>query len=363
MEKLKIGISIGDINGIGLEIILKTLSNPKILDFCTPIVYGSSKVVSYHKNIVGIEFPFQSTRSAQQLIPDKINVVNCWQDNVNITLGKPSEISGMYAIKALEMAVQELKHGLIDALVTAPINKYAMQMANFPFPGHTEYLTKELGNGSDSLMLMVNDSLRIGLVTNHLPVREIADAITPALVAKKLRILNETLRVDFGIDRPTIAILGLNPHAGDEGVIGDEEEKIIRPIVAEAKERGMLVMGPFPADGFFGSGQYRKFDAILAMYHDQGLIPFKALSFGSGVNFTAGLDYVRTSPDHGTAYDIAGTNEADPSSFREALFMAIEIAKNRYEYAHDHANPLVRKEKVREEETNEAMLGAEREEL
>lgn len=363
MEKLKIGISIGDMNGIGLEIILKTLSNPKILDFCTPIVYGSSKVVSYHKNIVGIDFQFQSTRSAQQLIPDKINIVNCWQDNVNITLGKPSDVSGMYAYKALEMAVKELKHGLIDALVTAPINKHAMQMADFPFPGHTEYLTHELGNGSDSLMLMVSDNLRIGLVTNHLPLRKVAEAVTPGLVAKKLRILQDTLRVDFGIDRPTIAILGLNPHAGDEGVLGDEEETIIHPIVAEAKERGMLVMGPFPADGFFGSGQYRKFDAILAMYHDQGLIPFKTLSFGSGVNFTAGLDYVRTSPDHGTAYDIAGKNEADPSSFREALFMAIDIAKNRYEYAQDHANPLVRKEKIREEETDEAMLGAEREEI
>jgi 4-hydroxythreonine-4-phosphate dehydrogenase len=362
MEKLKIGITIGDINGIGLEIILKTLSNPKMLDFCTPVVYGSSKVVSYHKNIVGIDFPFQSTRSAQQFFADKVNIVNCWQDNVNITLGKPSELSGLYAFKALEMAVTELKHGLIDALVTAPINKHAMQLANFSFPGHTEYLTKELGNGSDSLMLMVSDNLRIGLVTNHLPLRRVAEAVTPAAVAKKLRILNETLRVDFGIAKPTIAILGLNPHAGDEGVLGDEEENILRPIVAEAKERGMLVMGPFPADGFFGSGQYKKFDAMLAMYHDQGLIPFKALSFGSGVNFTAGLDYVRTSPDHGTAYDIAGKNEADPSSFREALFTAIDIATNRYTYARDHANQLVRKEKVREEETDEAMLGAAREE-
>lgn len=359
MKKLRIGISIGDINGIGLEVILKTLSNPDILNFCTPVVYGSSKVVSYHKNIVDIDFQFQSTRSAQQVTPDKINIVNCWQDNVNITLGKPSEISGMYAFRALEMAVQELKHGLIDALVTAPINKHAMQMANFPFPGHTEYLTKELGNGSESVMLMVSDNLRIGLITNHLPIREVADAITPELIAKKLRILNETLRIDFGIDKPTIAVLGLNPHAGDEGVLGDEEETIIHPVIQEAKEKGILAMGPFPADGFFGSGQYKKFDAILAMYHDQGLIPFKALSFGNGVNFTAGLDYVRTSPDHGTAYDIAGKNEADPSSFREALFLAIEIAKNRYEYAEDHANPLVRKEKLREEEGDEAMIGEE----
>lgn len=363
MEKLKIGISVGDINGIGLEVILKTLSNPKILDFCTPVVYGSSKVVSYHKNIVGIDFQFQSTRSAQQVIFDKVNIVNCWQDNVNITLGKPSEISGMYAIKALEIAVKELKHGLIDALVTAPINKHAMHMANFPFPGHTEYLTQELGHGGESVMLMVSDNLRIGLVTNHLPLRKVADAITKNLIAKKLLILHDTLKVDFGIEKPTIAILGLNPHAGDEGVLGDEEENLIHPVIHEAKEKGILAMGPFPADGFFGSGQYRKFDAILAMYHDQGLIPFKALSFGSGVNFTAGLEYVRTSPDHGTAYDIAGKNQADPASFREALFLAIDIAKNRYEYAKDHANPLIRKEKIREEETNEAMLGAEREEI
>lgn len=363
MEKLKIGISIGDINGIGLEVILKTLSNPRILNFCTPIIYGSSKVVSYHKNIVGVDFQFQATRSAQQLIPDKINIVNCWQDNVNITLGKPSEIGGRYAYTALEIAVRELKNGLIDALVTAPINKHAMQMADFPFPGHTEYLTKELGNGDESLMLMVSENLRIGLVTNHLPLRHVGGAITKGLVTKKLQLLHDALRVDFDIDRPVIAVLGLNPHAGDEGVLGDEEETIIRPVIHEAKEKGMMVMGPFPADGFFGSRQYQKFDAILAMYHDQGLIPFKALSFGSGVNFTAGLEYVRTSPDHGTAYDIAGKNEADPSSFQQALFLAVEIAKNRNEYAQNHANPLIRKEKIREEEGDEAVIQEEGEEL
>lgn len=356
MDKLRIGISAGDINGIGLEVILKTLSNPMILDLCTPVVYGSAKVVSYHKNIVNIEFPFQSIRSAQQIVLDKINVVNCWQENVNITLGNPSELSGKYAFRALEMAVKELQHGLIDALVTAPINKYAMQMADFPFPGHTEYLTHELGNGGESVMLMISDTLRIGLVTNHLPIRNIADAITKETVAKKLHILHDTLKIDFDIERPTIAILGLNPHAGDDGVLGDEEETIIRPVIHEAKEKGIFAMGPFPADGFFGSGQYKKFDAILAMYHDQGLIPFKALSFGSGVNFTAGLDYVRTSPDHGTAYNIAGQNLADPSSFREALFLAIDVAKNRYEYAKNHENPLIRKEKVREEDTGEAIV-------
>ncbi len=350
MNKLKIGISIGDINGIGLEVILKTVSNKKILDFCTPVIYGSSKVVSYHKNIVNVDFQFHSTRTAQHLQEDKVNIVNCWNDNVNITLGKPTEPGGKYAYMALEEAVKELQHGLIDALVTAPINKYAMQMANFPYPGHTEYLTKELGEGKESMMLMVSDSLKVGLVTNHLPLREVADAIGKELILKKIKILNQSLKVDFGIDRPTIAVLGLNPHAGDDGVLGDEEDQYIRPAIAEAKDQGFIVMGPYPADGLFGSGQYKKFDAILAMYHDQGLVPFKALSFGSGVNFTAGLNYVRTSPDHGTAYDIAGKNEADPASFREALFLALDIARNRREYTEAHANPLVRKERKREDE-------------
>ncbi|MBK7872462.1 MAG: 4-hydroxythreonine-4-phosphate dehydrogenase PdxA [Saprospiraceae bacterium] len=350
MEKLKIGISVGDINGIGLEVILKTVSIKKILDYCVPVIYGSSKVVSYHKNIVNIDFQFNSTRSAQHLQDDKVNIVNCWNDNVNITLGKPTETGGAYAYKALEEAVKELQHGLIDALVTAPINKHAMQMANFPFPGHTEYLTQELGEGKKSLMLMVSETLKVGLVTNHLPIREVAEAITKELILEKIQILNESLKVDFGIERPTIAILGLNPHAGDEGVLGNEEEELIRPAIVAAKEQGILAMGPFPADGLFGSGQYKKFDAILAMYHDQGLVPFKALSFGSGVNFTAGLGYVRSSPDHGTAYDIAGQNQADPASFREALFLALDVARNRRDYAAAHANPLVRREHKREEE-------------
>ncbi len=348
MEKLKIGISIGDFNGIGLEVIIKTLANPAILNFCTPVIYGASKVVSYHKNIVGIEFHFQSIRNAQQALPDKINVVNCWQDNVSITIGKPTETSGKYAWKALEIAVDELRQGMIDALVTAPINKHAMHMSGFPFPGHTEYLAHELG-GSEGLMLMTSDSLRIGLVTSHLPLREVAAAIHTELLEQKLSLLHQSLVVDFGVARPTIALLGLNPHAGDEGAIGHEELDILQPVVQTAKEQGLLVMGPFSADGFFGSGQYKKFDAILAMYHDQGLIPFKTLYFGHGVNYTAGLPFVRTSPDHGTAFDIAGKNEADPTSFREALFLALDIARNRTTYAADHANPIVRKEKQREE--------------
>lgn len=339
MEKLRIGISIGDMNGIGLEVILKTLTNAKIAELCTPIIYGSTKVVSYHKNIVNVDFHFQSLRDAERPHPGRVNIVNCWQESVNITLGKPTDAGGQYAHQSLDCAVTDLKNGLLDALVTAPINKEAMHMANFPYPGHTEYLTKVLG-ASESLMFMISDSLRIGLVTNHLPLEQVAGAITKERIIDKLNIMNESLKMDFGIERPTIAVLGLNPHASDNNTIGDEEEKIIRPAVVESKKKGMMVVGPFAADGFFGSGNYKKYDGILAMYHDQGLIPFKLLSFGSGVNFTAGLSCVRTSPDHGTGYDIAGTNAADPSSFRRALFAAMDIARNRKDYIEMHANPL-----------------------
>ena len=349
MDKIRIGISIGDINGIGLEVILKTLNDNRILNNCTPVIYGSSKVVSYHKNIVGLEtFQFNTAKSGDRLKMDRINVVNCWQDNVNITLGKISDSSGKYAKISLDQAVIDLKNGYIDALVTAPINKKAMEMASFNFPGHTEFLTHEF-EVKESLMLMVNEGLRVGLVTNHLPLREVPDAISRELINTKLDLLNTSLQVDFGIDRPTIAILGLNPHASDDGVIGEEEEKVIRPVVIEAKKKGVLAMGPYPADGFFGSSQYRKFDGILAMYHDQGLIPFKALSFGNGVNYTAGLPIVRTSPDHGTAYEIAGKNVADHSSFRQALFQAIDIARNRQDYKEMTANPLKKKKHLVEE--------------
>ena len=343
MEKKKIGISIGDINGIGLEVILKTLDNKAITDMCIPIIYGSSKVVSYHKNIVGLDhLHFQSIGSAERPFSGKVNVVNCWEENVNITLGKASKDGGTYAIKSLNAATQELKLGMLDALVTAPIHKKIMQDAGFQYPGHTEFLTDELG-GKESLMLMVNGDLRIGVVTNHLPLKDVAAAITKEQIIKKLKILHQTLKKDFGKEKPTIAILGLNPHAGDDGMLGEEEEKIIRPVVIESKKRGMIVNGPFSADGFFGSGQYRKFDAVLAMYHDQGLIPFKTLSFGEGVNFTAGLSAVRTSPDHGTAFDIAGANIADPSSFRHALFLAIDLATNRKNYIESHENPVVKR--------------------
>lgn len=340
MEKMKIGITVGDINGIGLEVILKTLSDEKMLRFCTPIVYGSSKVVSYHKNIIDTDFHFHQIQDADQAREGEVNILNCWQENVNITLGKVSEEGGKYALYSLQSAVYDLRDGKVDALVTAPINKEAMKLSGFPHPGHTEYISEQLGGSS--LMFMIYDDLRIGLVTNHLPVHEVAQSITQEAVLGKIKTMEDSLRRDFGFERPTIAVLGLNPHAGDGGAIGPEDEEIIRPAVAECKASGSLVMGPFPADGFFGSGQFRKFDGILAMYHDQGLVPFKLLSFGKGVNFTAGLGGVRTSPDHGTGFDIAGKNEANPTSFRQALYAAIDISRHRKQYVADHANPLNR---------------------
>ncbi len=343
MERLKIGISIGDFNGVGLEIILKTLGHKKVLDFCVPILYGSSKVVSYHKNIVGSNLQFQTIKSVDKHFAGKVNIVSCWNENVTITLGKPSEISGKYAIQSLDAAANDLRDGHLDALITAPINKHAMQLAGFSFPGHTEYLTNKF-ESEESLMFMVSDHLRVGLVTNHLPLGDVTAALTKEKIVRKLKIMNESLKMDFGIERPSIAILGLNPHAGDQGLLGDEEEKLIRPVIIENKKKGMLVMGPFSADAFFGSGQYTKFDGVLAMYHDQGLIPFKALSFGKGVNFTAGLEGVRTSPDHGTAYDLAGKNQAEHSSFMNALFKAIDISRSRKDYLESRKNALVKRD-------------------
>jgi 4-hydroxythreonine-4-phosphate dehydrogenase len=339
MEKLKIGISIGDINGVGLEVILKNLSNQNLAQMATFIIYGSAKVVSYHKNIVELDLHYHQAQNIDRIHRDKVNVINCWNENVNITLGKATEDGGKYAIQSLEAATSDLRHGLIDALVTAPINKEAMQMARFPFPGHTEYITEKM-EARESLMFMVHDDIKVGLVTNHLPISEVKEHINKGLIMKKIRLLEDSLRMDFGIERPTIAVLGLNPHAGDGGAIGKEDEEIVRPAIVELKKKGIIVMGPFPADGFFGSEQYKKFDAVLAMYHDQGLVPFKLLSFGQGVNFTAGLSAVRTSPDHGTAFDIAGQNLANEASFRKAIFCAIDFVKNRKTHFENHANPL-----------------------
>ena len=352
MSKPIVGISTGDMNGIGLEVIIKSLQHEKVTELLTPVIFGSAKVVAYHKNIVDRGFQFNSINHLDQVHPDRVNVYNCFREKLNIELGQPTPESGRYAYESLKAATELLAKGEIDALVTGPINKEAMQAADFPFPGHTEYLTQEL-RAPDSLMFMVSDTLRVGLVTNHLPISAVAQHVTKQAILSKLKLMETSLRMDFGLERPLIAVLALNPHAGDGGVIGDEDDRIVRPAVVEAKKGGSLVFGPFPADGFFGTGEYTKYDAILAMYHDQGLVPFKALSFGKGVNFTAGLRGVRTSPDHGTAYDIAGQNAADHQSFQQALFLAKDIARRRKIYLEEHENPLRISKKRKDRETDE----------
>ncbi len=349
MAKLKIGISIGDINGIGLEVILKTIAPAGFLRLCTPIIYGSTKIVSFHRHLAGVEdFKFQALKNtAEGCNTDVINIVDCWEEGVTPDLGKVTENGGKYAIASLEAATNDLMAGHIDALVTAPIHKNAMQLAGFPYPGHTEYLTDKFA-AAQNVMLMVQDDLRIGLVTNHLPVQDVAAAITKELVLEKIKIMHQTLRADFGIDAPRIAVLGLNPHAGDGGVLGTEEQTHILPAVAAATAQKIMAIGPYSADGFFGSGNYKHFDGILAMYHDQGLVPFKTLAFGGGINYTAGLPFVRTSPDHGTGFDLVGNRKADESSFRQALFMAIDIVQHRAAYSERNANPLIRHELQRE---------------
>ncbi|MEM9884919.1 MAG: 4-hydroxythreonine-4-phosphate dehydrogenase PdxA [Bacteroidota bacterium] len=344
MTKIKIGISLGDINGVSAEVILKTFSDKRILELCTPIVYGSSSILAHYKKMVKIDLSYNSVKSVEQIEATRLNVLNCWEEKVDITLGKPTKESGQCAIHALDSATSDLGEQKIDALVTAPINKEAMKMANFAFPGHTEYLSEKFAK-KDSLMFLVNDGFRVGVVTGHIPLGKVVEHVRKEAILGKIKLMNQSLRVDFGIDRPKIAVLGLNPHASDNGVMGKEEEQIIRPAIIQAKKNGMLAMGPYAADGFFGSGLYRKFDGILAMYHDQGLIPFKALSFNAGVNYTAGLDVVRTSPDHGTAYDIVGKNEANPASFRKAVFTALDIAKNRKLHEELNENKLEKRSK------------------
>lgn len=351
-QPVRIGISHGDVNGISYEIIIKTLSDTRILDFFTPIVYGSSKVASYHKKLLGIhDFNFHVIRSADQAMPGKANLVNIFHEEIKIDLGQTTDIAGQAAYKALEAATDDLASGQIDALVTAPINKQNIQSADFGFPGHTEYLTKKFG-AEESLMLMVSNDTRIGVITGHIPLREVPGNISRDRILQKVRILNNSLKKDFGIQKPRIALLGLNPHAGDKGVIGIEEEEVIIPSIQQAFDEGILVFGPYPADGFFGSDSFSHFDGILAMYHDQGLIPFKTLSFKSGVNFTAGLPVVRTSPAHGTAFDMAGKNMATPDAFRESVYLALEIARNRKLHDEISANPLTARQDSEDNDTD-----------
>ncbi len=339
-HKIKIGISQGDINGIGYEVIMKTLSDNRILDMCTPIVYGSPKVAAYHRKALEMNnFNFNNIRSANEADPKRANIINCIDDNIRVELGKSSEIAGEASYMALEASVRDLKDGLIDALVTAPINKDNIQSDKFNFPGHTEFLAQQF-ESDDYVMLMVSEMMKIGIVSTHVPLTKVPEFITKDLILKKLRIISRTLEEDFSVKKPRIAVMGLNPHAGDGGLLGTEEKEIIAPAIELAKEEGILALGPYPSDGFFGSGDYTKFDAILAMYHDQGLTPFKLASFEKGVNYTAGLPVIRTSPAHGTAFDIAGEGKASPDSFRQSLYLAIDIYKSRKLYQEISKNPL-----------------------
>ena len=339
-NKPTIGFTCGDVNGIGLELIIKTVADPRLLEICTPIIFASNKVINfYRKGIPDLNFSFTILKDISRVNHKQINVFNCWEEEVAITPGVMNELGGRYAIKSLTAAAQALKEGKIQGLVTAPMHKKNVQSTEFTHTGHTPYL-KQLFAAKDVLMLMTSDNLKVGLVTEHVPVKDIAQHITRENVMSKLQILHASLQKDFGIDKPRIAVLGLNPHSGDEGLIGREEEEIIKPAVKDAKHQNMLVVGPFSADAFFARAQYEKFDAVLAMYHDQGLIPFKSLSIGEGVNFTAGIQGVRTSPDHGTAFDIAGKDRADESSFRAAVFTAVDIINFRKDYEQNRKNPL-----------------------
>ena len=339
-NKIKVGITQGDVNGIGYEVILKAFENPTMLELCTPIVYGSPKVMTYHRKALELETTFTIIGSASEAVHGKLNVVNCCDDEVKVELGKPSKESGKAAFDALERAMKEYKEGKYDVLVTAPIHKQMIQSESFTFPGHTEYIEQSVGDGAKALMILANSTLRVALATGHIPVSQVATALTKELIEEKLQLFNTALKGDFGIGAPRIAVLALNPHAGDGGVIGTEEATVITPAIKAMREQGILCYGPFPADGFMGSGAFSHFDGVLAMYHDQGLTPFKVLAMEDGVNFTAGLPIVRTSPDHGTAFDIAGKNEASADSFRQALYMAIDIYRNRKNDEEAHRNPL-----------------------
>jgi 4-hydroxythreonine-4-phosphate dehydrogenase len=334
------GISHGDINGIGYEVIIKALMDNAINDMCVPVVYGSPKVAAYHRKALNINnFSFNNIRSVEEANHKKANLINCLDDNIRVELGKSTLHGGEAAFISLERAVTDLKNGKIDVLITAPIDKKNIQSEKFQFSGHTEYLKSKAG-ADDVLMFMISESMRIGIATGHVPLKEVSEMITLELILKKLRLMNQSLILDFGIRKPRIAVLGLNPHAGDSSLLGKEEAEVIAPAIQQALKENLLIFGPFPADGFFGAGSFSKFDGILAMYHDQGLTPFKALSFDTGVNFTAGLPFIRTSPVHGTAFQIAGKGEASENSFRQAIYLACDIFRNRQMYNEIARNPL-----------------------
>jgi 4-hydroxythreonine-4-phosphate dehydrogenase len=342
-ENIIVGISIGDLNGIGSEVVLKTFEDSRMLEFCTPVIFANVKIISAIKKTFESTAAIHGIDTLEQIVIGKINVINVWREHLELNYGTNDDALGKYAIKSFVSATKALKEGKVDVLVTAPINKYNIQSDDFKFPGHTDYLNQELTG--DALMFMVQDNLRVGLLTDHIPVNEVASHLTEQLITQKIETINQSLIQDFSINKPKIAVLGLNPHAGDGGVIGKEDDTLLKPVIKKLFEKGTLVFGPYPADGFFGNSQYEKFDAVIAAYHDQGLIPFKTLSFGNGVNYTAGLDKIRTSPDHGTAFDIAGKGIANHNSFKEAVFLAIDIYNSRNEYVEISNNPLKTKEK------------------
>ena len=340
-NKLRVAITHGDINGVGYEVIIKALSDQRMTEICTPVVYGAAKVSGYYKKVLDVpNLQFNIVVSADSILPDRVNFVNCFDDELKVEIGKPSQVAGEASLKALEIAVKDLKEGKVDVLVTAPINKNTIQSDKFNFTGHTEYLQDRLGGEDEPLMILMNENLKVALVTTHEPIKELSEKITKELIIKKLNIFNNSLKKDFRLERPRKAVFSLNPHAGDGGLIGTEEKETIIPAIEEAYNSGLVCFGPYPADGFFGAGLYKNFDGVLAMYHDQGLAPFKALSMDDGVNYTAGLEYVRTSPDHGTAYDIAGKSKASANSMRQAIYTAIDVYNNREMYAEMTANPL-----------------------
>lgn len=340
-KMIRVGITHGDINGIGYEVILKTFSDQRMTELCVPIIYGSSKVAAYHRKALDLPaVNINVVSRAEEAGLNRVNIINCVEDDIKVELTQSTPVAGRAAYKALEAAVADLKSGAIDVLVTAPINKHNIQNAQFHFPGHTEYLEQTLGDGQKALMILMTDTLRVALVTGHIPVSQVPSQITIENIVTKLQVFNQSLKQDFTIIKPRIAVLALNPHAGDNGVIGNEEAEIIKPAMEEAERLGVMSFGPFPADGFFGSKMYEDFDGVLAMYHDQGLAPFKALAMEEGVNYTAGLPFVRTSPAHGTAYNIAGQNLASESSFRQAVYTALDVYRSRQSYREATAHPL-----------------------
>lgn len=347
-EKPIIGITTGDLNGVGPEIIIRTFSDPRMLDLCTPVIFASTRLINFYKNLVSdTPFNFSATKDLNTLSHKQPNLFNCWDEEVAIQPGTLTDIGGKYAVRSLQVAAQCLKDNQIEAIVTAPIHKANTVLPDFQFTGHTPFFKDKFG-AKDVLMLLYTNELKVGLVTEHIPIGQVASHITKELLLSKINLLKDTLIRDFGIDKPRIAVLGLNPHAGDEGKIGNEEQTVIRPVLENLQQHGHLVFGPYSADAFFARSSYRQFDAVLAMYHDQGLVPFKTLAQGEGTNFTAGLPVIRTSPDHGTAFDIAGKDKADPTSFREAVFQAITLLKQRNQYLENTANPLRRSNTERE---------------